>query len=72
MNIMRAKKALPSNVFINDDLIKRDRVLRAKARQFAKSIATPGQNVRVRTGSLWIDDTKYEWNEDTQNFTKKN
>lgn len=70
--IMKAKKSLPNNVYINDDLIKNDRILRGKARQFAKSVAGPGQVIRVRTGSVWVDSIQYVWDEPAQTFVRKN
>lgn len=70
--IMRAKKDLPKDIFINDDLIKRDRFLRAKGRHFAKTAAGPGDDVRVMTGRVCINKEVFHWCDDSQSFKGKN
>lgn len=67
--IMRIKRSLPPNIFINDDLTKEERESRAKGRRFAKENAAPGDRVTVRTGSVSINEKVYKFDKETDTFT---
>lgn len=66
--VMRSKKSLPKNIYINDDLSKEDRIMRAKGRHFAKEIAAKGDRVQIRTGTVSINETMYKWNDEAGTF----
>ena len=71
LKVMREKKALPKNVFINDDLIARDQFLQFKAREFVKTLGHGKKEVRVRTGAVQVDGTAYVWEEQSQSFVPR-
>lgn len=69
--IMMAKKSLPKDVYIDDDLISNDQFLRFKAREFVKGIRKDGMNIRIRTGTVIIDGKVYTWEQSSQTFVMR-
>lgn len=71
MKIMRSKSKLPKDVFVNDDLILKDRQLRGKAVQYAKSIRKDGMKIQIRNNHVIVDGIRHLWDETTNTFTER-
>lgn len=73
MAVMRAKGTLKNNVYISDDLTKKDQFIQFKARQLAKELKVEGRLVKVGTGRIVVDGATLMWDEKQQSFiTRKN
>lgn len=70
MEIMKAKSKLPKDIYINDDLIPKDRVLRAKAVEFAKTFPKDGPKAQIRVGKVIVDGKTYTWEAATDSFVE--
>ena len=69
--VMREKRSLPANIFINDDLIARDQYLQFKAREFVKSMGPGQKEVKIRRGSVLVNGTAYSWDESSECFVER-
>lgn len=69
LNIIKAKKDLDDNIFISDDLIKKDQFIQYKAREFAKAARKIKKEAKVGSRKVYVDGILHVWDESTETFT---
>lgn len=70
--VMMAKRDLPDQIFISDDLIAKDQFVQFKARELAKQLKKEGAVPKIGRGRVYVNGTERIWNEETQSFQQKN
>lgn len=71
MSVMKAKGTLKNDVYIADDLIKKDQFVQFKAREFAKSMRKDGKQAKIGAGKVYVNGTAYLWDDKGQSFMSR-
>lgn len=58
-------------IYVSDDLIKKDRMIQSKARQFAKDKKTSGFEAKVGHKKVLVNGKWHQWDETTETFAIK-
>lgn len=71
MMVMKANRPIRNDVFLNDDLIKKDQFVHYKARECAKSMRTDGKQAKIRADKVFVDGMAFIWDETQQQFINR-
>lgn len=71
MMVMKANRAIRNDVFLNDDLIKKDQFVQYKAREFAKSMRADGKQAKIGAVKVFVDGMAFIWDETQQQFINR-
>lgn len=74
--IMRNKGKLSSsgnspNIFVSDDLTKKEEAIQYQAREFARQMKAQKKDAKVAYKKVYVDNILHVWDEDTKTFINK-
>lgn len=71
LKVMKAKSSLKGDVFISDDLIKKDQFIQFKVREFAKARRKEGKDAKQGRGRVTVNGETHWWDEAAQRFISR-
>lgn len=71
LKVMKAKSLLKGDVFISDDLIKKDQFIQFKVREFAKARRKEGKDAKQGRGRVTVNGETHWWDEAAQRFISR-
>lgn len=71
MAVTKANREMKNDVYIDDDLIRKDHFIQFKAREFAKLVRADGKEAKVGAGKVFVNGVVHVWDENGQSFLSR-